>query len=423
MRNYPDWLKAFCDYASFGEAPRRMYFWVGVSAIAGALRRRVWIDQAYFRWYPNFYIILVAPPGIVSKSTTANIAMQLLRRVAGIKFGPDVVTWQALVKSFAESTEMFPLDGDYLPMSAITIESSEFGNLLNPADKEMVDLLVSLWDGKQGVFQKVTKMSGCDSIENPWINLIACTTPAWIAGNFPEYMIGGGFTSRCIFVYASEKDKYVAYPGLHVPKELKLVENRLVQDLEHISVNICGQYQLAEEAVKWGEAWYEEHYKQRGHNGLDDERFGGYVSRKQTHIHKLAIVLAAAQRDELVIVAEDLRAANEMVTDLEQDMPLVFAKIGRTDVSLQADRFVAFVARRGKVSYTEAYRFIHSYFPSQQDFVNMMRGCIQAGFMRMEQNGVDMYLIAQAPPEPADSPKPPPTPRPDSFQPNQQTDS
>ena len=70
MRNHADWLTAFMDYASYGEAPRHMYFWTGVSAIAGALRRKVWIDQAYFKWYPNFYIVLVAPPGIVSKSTT-----------------------------------------------------------------------------------------------------------------------------------------------------------------------------------------------------------------------------------------------------------------------------------------------------------------------------------------------------------------
>ena len=64
-RIHNDWLSAFLDYTQFGEAPKHMYFWAGVSAIAGALRRKVWIDQAYFRWYPNFYICLVAPPGIV----------------------------------------------------------------------------------------------------------------------------------------------------------------------------------------------------------------------------------------------------------------------------------------------------------------------------------------------------------------------
>ncbi|HKU52713.1 MAG TPA: hypothetical protein VJQ25_09630, partial [Nitrospira sp.] len=122
-----------------------MYFWVGASTVAGALRRRVWIDQSYFRWYANMYVVLVAPPGIVSKSTTAGLGMRLLRQVPGIRFGPDVVTWQALVTAFAEAGEAFEFGGEYLTMSPITIESSEFGNLLNPSDKDMVDLLVSLW--------------------------------------------------------------------------------------------------------------------------------------------------------------------------------------------------------------------------------------------------------------------------------------
>ena len=73
-RNHADWLTAFMEYASYGEAPRHMYFWSGVAAIAGVLRRKVWIDQAYFKWHCNMYIVLVAPPGIVSKSTTAGVA-------------------------------------------------------------------------------------------------------------------------------------------------------------------------------------------------------------------------------------------------------------------------------------------------------------------------------------------------------------
>jgi hypothetical protein len=106
-RNHADWLKAFVDYASYGEAPKRMYFWTGVSTLAGALRRRVWIDQFYFQWYCNMYVILVAPPGVVSKTTTADVGMNLLRQVPGIGFGPSVVTWQALVQGFAQAAETF----------------------------------------------------------------------------------------------------------------------------------------------------------------------------------------------------------------------------------------------------------------------------------------------------------------------------
>lgn len=393
-RYHTDWLTAFMDYASFGEAPRHMYFWAGASAIAGALRRKVWIDQAYFKWYPNMYVILVAPPGIVSKSTTAGISMSLLRQVPGIKFGPDVVTWPALVSSFAASTEAFEYNGEYLPMSALTLESSEFGNLLNPQDKEMVDLLVSLWDGKQGAFKKETKHSGNDVIENPWINLIACTTPAWIAGNFPEYMVGGGFTSRCVFVYADQKAKYVAYPGLRVPRDLDRMARELVADLTEIS-GLVGEYKLTPSAIAWGEAWYQKHYTVRSAN-LNDDRFGGYIARKQTHIHKLAMILAASQGTAMWVTEEHLAIADQMVTDLEPDMQFVFARIGKTDTALYAERLIAFVHQQKVVGYQEAYRYVHTHFPSMRDFEDIVSGCVRAGYIKLEARGGTMIMVALA---------------------------
>lgn len=359
-----------------------MYFWVGVSTVAGALRRRVWIDQVYFRWYPNFYVILVAPPGIVSKSTTASIGMNLLRQVPGVKFGPEIVTWQALAKSLAESGEAFELNGEFHAMSPITIESSEFGNLFNPDDRDMVDLLVTLWDGRQGTMRKVTKLSGTDEIVNPWINIVACTTPSWIAGNFPEYLIGGGFTSRCVFVFADAKSKYVAYPREVVPTGMKDRAMELIHDLEHIAASICGEFVLTPEAIAWGTTWYKDHYENRP-DGLDDQRFGGYIARKQTHIHKLSMVIAASQRDDLRITLEDLVLANTMVTDLEQDMPKVFARLGQADASSHMERFVSMIKRRGRISYEEAYRFAHTFFPDARYFEGMLAGVIRAGLVRL----------------------------------------
>lgn len=395
-RQHADWLRAYIDYAQFSEAPVRMHFWSGVSAMAGALRRKVWIDQAYFKWYCNMYIVMVAPPGIVAKSTTTGIAINLLRRVPGIKFGPDIVTWPSLVSKFAEATEAFELNGEYWPMSALTLESSEFGNLLNPQDKEMVDLLVSLWDGKAGKFEKSTKHSGSDSVENPWINLVACTTPSWIAGNFPEYMVGGGFTSRTIFVYADTKAQYVAYPFLHVPVDMERQADALVSDLEHIAANLAGEYRLTPGAIEYGEVWYRRHYSERPAN-LDDDRFGGYLARKQTHIHKLAMILAASESDELKITEHHLATAHTMITDLEPDMSFVFSKLGKSDVSVYADRLVAFVQKQGSCLYQDAYRHVHQHFPSMRDFDDVLAGCIRAGLVRLEGHGAAAKLVAGRP--------------------------
>jgi hypothetical protein len=302
---------------------------------------------------------------------------------------------QALVTGFAGAQEGFEVNGAIEVMSAITLESSEFGNLLDPRDKQMVDLLVALWDGKPGEFKKETKHSGNDSVVNPWINLIACTTPSWIADNFPEYMIGGGFTSRTIFVYADAKAKFVAYPGLRVPRNLSETADKLVEDLTHISL-LAGEYKLTPEAVAWGEEWYQRHYSVRPIN-LDPERFGGYLARKQTHVHKLAMVLAAAESDNLWITQEHLEVAHTMVTDLEPDMQFVFSRIGRSDLSVYTERLIQFVHAKGSVDYAEALRHVHAYFPSMREFEDALLGCINAGFIQLRKQGGEHKLIAGTP--------------------------
>lgn len=395
-RRLADWLTAYLAYSSYTEAPKRMRLWAGVSAIAGALRRKVWIDQVYFQWYPNFYVIFVAPPGVVSKTTTAGVAISLLRKVPGIKFGPDIVTWPSLVEKFAEATEMFeytdPETGELIwrPMSAMTLESGEFGNLLDPQDRAMVDLLVTLWDGKQGDLSKSTKHSGSDSIENPWINLIACTTPSWIAGNFPEYMIGGGFTSRCVFVYADKKAQEVAYPARRVPRDLAAQAEALVADLEVIS-HLVGEYRLTDEAYAWGEQWYHRH-NTTPNAALADDRFGGYLARKQTHIHKLAMVLSASAGDSLTITLEHLQIADALITDLEPDMTMVFSRIGRSETSFNVERLLTFIQAKGQVEWAVAYNHVHQYFPGLRNYEDIVSGMVRAGQISLVQSGPKVYL-------------------------------
>lgn len=391
-RHYDDWIKAFMEYASHTEAPKYMHFWTAVSTIAGALRRKVWMDEGHYKFIPNFYVIFVAPPGIVSKSTTAAIGMDLLRQVEGVKFGPEIVTWQALVVAFANATETFEFEDAHWPMSSLTLESSEFGNLVDPKDKQMIDLLVSLWDGKQGSMKKETKTNGSEAIVNPWINIIACTTPAWIAGNFPEYMIGGGFTSRCIFVYAEEKEKLVAYGSEHLPPDFHERQKHLVSDLSHISKAIAGPYILTPEAKDWGRKWYKYHYENRPQD-LDQERFGGYIARKQAHLHKLAMILTASKTDARVIDQETLALAEAMVTDLEADMVKVFSKIGRSSMSAHAERLLAQIKMRVKMTYSEAYRFVHTQFPNANDFENVIIGFARAGFVKLVDDGTAKWIV------------------------------
>lgn len=393
MRLLNNWIEEYMEYSAYSEAPDKFHFWTAISVIAGALRRRVWIDMGYFQWTPNFYIVFVAPPGIVSKSTTANIGMGLLRKLPDIAFGPDAVTWQSLVQSLAQSTESVEIDGVYHSMSAITIVSSEFGTFLNPNDREMVDVLVSLWDGQIGTWRKATKTMGDDAVENPWINIVACTTPAWIAGNFPEYMIGGGFTSRTVFVYADQKRHLVAYPGDHLPEGHQERQDRLVHDLEVIATQIKGEYKLDEKAKAWGEQWYARHFENPYPPHLDNERFGGYLARKQTHIHKLAMVLAASESNELIIQQHHLERADQIVTGLEYDMPRVFANIGKTDATRAIAEVINYVKSHHKIRVMDLYAHFHERL-TYSEFEEAVRSAKNAGMIEQIQQGQYMFIVA-----------------------------
>lgn len=384
-RNFPDWIPAYLEYTKGTEAPTQMHFWTAVSCIASCLRRKVWIDMKRFRWHPSFYIVFVAPPGIVSKTTTMDLGMDLVKQVPGVKFGPDVVTWQALVTAFAAAQEDFQHGEDWVPMSPLTLASGEFGNLLNPQDRDMVNLFITLWDGRSS-FEKVTKGSGTDIVSAPWINMVACTTPHWIADNMPAATVGGGFTSRCVFVYADKKENFVALPDEHSRPDHTEFAGRLAADLEHISVNLVGGYTIPEDARVWIRAWYEKLWTAEA-PARSDEQLNGYLARKQTHMMKLALILAVSRGDEQVITLVDFMLADKMLEATEPNLDKVFSRIGRTEESLQAERFVAYVKRSGAVPYQTAYRFVYTHFPDLRDFEGMLEGSIRSGQVKMQYTG------------------------------------
>jgi hypothetical protein len=390
-RKLSDWLRTYMGYTLPLEAPDKFHFWTGVSVIAGALRRRVWIDMGLFTWYPNFYIVFVAPPGIVSKSTTLAVGMRFLRNVKDVHFGPDAVTWPALTQALASSRIDSPIGSDGLvPMSCITIAASEFGTFLNPQDREMIDVLVDLWDSRIGLWEKRTKTAGADRVVNPWLNLAACTTPGWIAGNFPEYLIGGGFTSRCVFVFADKKRKLVAYPSKEMPDESKAMESALAHDLQEIA-RLQGQYVITPEAEEFGEAWYEEHYTNISKE-LDTVQFGGYLARKQTHIHKLAMVLSASEGSEMLIKKQHLYAASEIVTSLESDMPQVFSTIGSQGGARNYLSIVDILRSRKQIRKRELYKMVAGRM-SFTEFEQAMEGAIFAGWVEIINSGSSILYI------------------------------
>ena len=106
------------------------------------------------------------------------------------------------------------------------------------------------------------------------------------------------------------------------------------------------------------------------------------------------MILSASRSSSLVITEEDLQLANAMLLDIENDMHFVFSRIGRTEDSMQAERFIDFVRRKGSIPYADAYKMIHIYFPDFRDFEGILSGAIQSGQLRIVATVAGMVLEA-----------------------------
>jgi len=388
-----DWLADFVEYGSDGEASERLLYWVGVATVAGVLRRKVWFDMGHFQWSPNFYILIVGEPGMVRKSTSIDIGMRLLKRVDGIHRGPSIVTWQALVQYVATHKDdvMLP-DGSDFEMSPVTLAISEFGSFFDPANRELVDTMTDLWDGKLDSIEKMTKTSGNDVMTNPWINLIAATTPKWMSEHFTEGLVGGGLAGRFIYLYGEMPTKDIAYPKRNMGDTEKRREREmnLLDRLRNIA-NHAGEYELTEEAYEWGERWYaEERALLRSMTANSLER--GFVGRKQVHLHKLAMVISAARGDFPTITLDHLREAERQLRLLDEDTSQVFGVVGQSKVTNASREIVEAVKRAGAIEKRVLYKSQFWRTMTIGEFNEAVQSAVQAELI-VEQNDVARPLL------------------------------
>lgn len=389
-RHCKHWIKSYIEYTRASESPTAFHFWTGVGTIASALRRRTIVDELSYQIIPNFYIILVGPAGVVKKSTTINLGVSLLEEVEDIYFGPNSGSWQGVGDAMSDSRIFFkynPDDEDEKPrpMSALTIAASELGTFLRPDDTAAVSFLTDMWDGKLHTFRHKTKHSGNIEIENPCINILGATTPSWIRSNIPESMIGDGLMSRVLFVYSEQIRQPVARPSKVIQgREFYLLRSQLIEDLNHIS-KLAGEFQYSPAADEWMDKWYNNLMCGERPPHMASDRFGGYLSRKQAHLIKLAMVLSVARGDNLVFQVQDFEEANALLETTEQSMLKVFESIGVVDEVRHIAEMVQFIRAYKWLTIDELY-YRHCFnIMSKQDFAAALRTAIDGQLIMIVQ--------------------------------------
>lgn len=382
-----DWLSSYLEYTENSEPPYSYKTWVGLTVIAACLRRKCVLNWGTLTFYPNMYVVLVGPSGKCRKGTAMRPGIKLLRD-RGIKIASESITREALIRELKQSndTQVNAETGSMHLHSSLTVFSEELTVFLGYNNQQLMADLCNWYDcGDTWTYR--TKNMGTDEIIGVWFNLLGATTPDLLQTTLPRDAIGGGLTSRIIFVYEFKKSKTVVDPFLS--EKERALEITLGQDLEQIMM-LAGEFKVSPDFIEAWSNWYIAQETMKGPI-FDDYRFAGYVERRPTHAMKLSMLLSASRSNNMVVTVSDFERALGILSMTEQNMIHTFSGVGRLQTSDILNRVMGFVASRHTTTAAEILR-VFCNDTDKRGLEAILETMNMIGFIRMEYTGSDTII-------------------------------
>lgn len=345
MRQIPDWIEGFMQMTDNSEPPVLYRKWAAIFTIGACLQRK-----CYLMWdkptYPNLYVALVGPSGRCRKGTALNPAFRMLRAI-GVPMSAEATTRESLIKQLAECKESYINDnGVPIEHCSLTVFSKELTVFLGYNQLTLISNLTD-WYDCEDVWRYTTKNSGEFIIQGVWLHMIGATTPELLQSSLPRDAIGGGLTSRIIFVYEDKKAKSVPFP-FPTMEEIELGV-ALEDDLQSI-LSLTGKFTISEDFLEYYADWY---VRQSIAPPFEHVLFRPYFERRATHAMKLSMIMSASRSNSRVITALDLQKSISLLEETEIKMPNTFSGIGKAEKADVMAPVMAYLADHKRVDYRQ----------------------------------------------------------------------
>lgn len=391
-RQTSDWIETYLDFTENSEPPTTYKKWTAISLIASVLQRKCYLDWGTFNLYPNMYIVLVGPSGRCRKGTAMGVGHKFLREI-GIPMAAEAVTREALIRNLEEAgnQEGFSVspNGEIFNHNSLTIFSPELTVFLGYNNLQLISDLTDWYDCR-APWKYETKNSGTNMIEAVYVNLLGATTPDLVRSALPQDAVGGGLSSRMIFVSEWEKSKVVVFP--FISDEDLVTYDELKGDLEQI-YTLRGPFNITKEFKRLYKPWRMESEKNPPFK--DNPKFEGYINRRANHVLKLSMILSASESNDMVIRSSTFERAVRCLEEVEKKMPSVFYGHGTAENADLTGRILQTVSARGEkgIHVNQLMRTYVGYVGSPDDLTDIFRKLEMAGYVDFNRDDMTLYPV------------------------------
>lgn len=339
----PGWIKTYLEYTVGNEAPEEFHLWVALTILGTTLRRKVFIDNFFFRIYPNLFTVLVAPPGVCKKTTAANIGANILRDATDVRVFSEKITPEALAKTLSK-TELVSEEG-----VAPRIEAKSQGLLFAPEltvflgreqyNESLVLLLTRIYDCPDKTEFESIKHSTIP-LRNVFVSLLGCTTPSELQLAIPSSAGGGGLLSRMSMVYKASTSRCYPIPVMDDPLRREL----LVAQLKEINEKEEGQFFIDDKALVWWDEYYRDHKKRMETNIADC-----FAEREPQNVLRLAMILSVSEGLPKLLEIDVLKRAYQIITIATNSSKHMMKSIGINERGQLQHDIIEYIRKSGGV--------------------------------------------------------------------------
>jgi len=388
-RHLPNWIDGYMTYMADTEPPVAYFLWTAIGTIAGALQRRVYMPWGHQKIYPNMFIFLMGRSGL-GKGVAMGPALDMFKDT-GLPAAPDAVTIPELIRVIEGSENVFenPNTGLMETHSSLTVYARELAVLLGQKDIKKLAHLTDWYDSHDS-WKNSTKTQGKEELIGVCLNILGAAAPDWLPSILPVEAIGGGFTSRIIFVLENTKGKIVPTP--RYDDKLRRLKDELTADLSYIATHYRGEFNFTPQAKEAYIAYYikQEEDINQGIWPVKDASFEGYANRRALHLRKMSMIMAAARGSEGEVSLQDFELSIRILSNTEANMGRLFGAVGRGYHAESLEKVMTYILQFKQTTRSKIIRAYHKDVDSETMKI-IEATMLQMKFVSIEYAGGDAH--------------------------------